>query len=82
MKIRNIIPFILTLLITSCDGSYQSNDDEMVSELKSNDKKFVAVGDSGTILTSSDGTSWTLKTSGTIQRLRGVSYEDGTKIQY
>ena len=73
MKIRNIIPFILTLLITSCDGSYQSNDDEMVSELKTNDMKFVAVGASGTILTSSDGTSWTSRTSGTSSGLNGVT---------
>ena len=32
-------------------------------------KDFVAVGDSGTILTSSDGTTWTSRTSGTSNEL-------------
>ena len=63
-----------------CDGSYQSNKDEMVSELKSNDKKFVAVGSSGTILTSSDGTSWTSRTSGTSSGLNGVTYGKSTFV--
>ena len=35
---------------------------------------FVSVGESGTILTSSDGTSWTERTSGTSKYLRGVTY--------
>ena len=35
---------------------------------------FVAVGDSGTILTSSDGTTWTSRTSGTTTNLRGITY--------
>ena len=36
---------------------------------------FVSVGQSGTILTSSDnGTSWTSRTSGTSNRLNGVTY--------
>ena len=74
MRFKDFIIFILTLLIFGCDGSYQSNDDEMVSELKSNDKKFVAVGSSGTILTSSDGTSWTKRDSGTSEQLYGVTY--------
>ena len=37
-------------------------------------KGFVAVGDSGTILTSSDGTSWTSRTSGTSNHISGVNY--------
>ena len=37
---------------------------------------FVAVGGSGTILTSSDGTSWTSRTSGTSNSLTGVSYSE------
>ena len=62
-----------------CDGSYQSNKDEMITELKTYDnntesEKFVAVGSSGTILTSSDGTSWTSRTSGTSSGLQGVTY--------
>ena len=38
---------------------------------------FVSVGDTGTILTSSDGTSWTKRTSGTSDTLRGVTYGNG-----
>ena len=80
MNIRDCIIFIITLLIIGCDGSYQSNDDEMVTELKSNDKKFVSVGDLGTILTSSDGISWTSRTSGTTQSLYDVSYGGSTFV--
>ena len=39
---------------------------------------FVTVGDSGTILTSPDGTSWTKRTSGTIYNLNGVTYGNGS----
>ena len=35
---------------------------------------FVVVGDSGTILTSSDSISWTTRSSGTISHLRGLNY--------
>ena len=38
---------------------------------------FVSVGYSGTILTSPDGTSWTSRTSGTPDDLRGVTYGNG-----
>ena len=38
---------------------------------------FVTVGHSGTILTSSDGTSWTERTSGTSDYLYGVIYGNG-----
>ena len=38
---------------------------------------FVTVGDSGTILTSPDGTSWTKRTSGTSEYLFGVTYGNG-----
>ena len=87
MKFKNFIIFILTLMIFGFDGSYQSNDDEMVTELKTYDNstdnstesvKFVAVGESGTVLTSSDGTSWTSRTSGTTNDLNGVPYGNST----
>jgi hypothetical protein len=38
---------------------------------------FVAVGDSGTILTSPDGVTWTIATSGTNSDLSGVTYDNG-----
>ena len=44
------------------------------------DKKnemFVTVGDSGTILTSSNGTSWTKRISGTSNNLYGITYGNG-----
>ena len=73
-----------------CDGSYESNKDEMVTELKTYDNDtsscpssacvFVAVGEAGIILTSSDGNSWTSRTSGTSQGLKSVSYRDNTFV--
>ena len=59
-----------------CDGSYESNDDEMVTELNRNALKFMAVGDSGTVLTSSDGKSWTIRDSGTSQSLYSITIRD------
>ena len=40
----------------------------------------VAVGNSGTILTSSDGTDWTTRTSGTTDNLLGVDYGISTFV--
>jgi len=42
--------------------------------------KFVAVGNSGTILTSTDGTTWTSRTSGTTQHLTDVTYGNSTYV--
>ena len=39
---------------------------------------YVAVGQSGRILTSSNGTSWTTRTSGTTSNLIGVTYGNST----
>jgi len=41
---------------------------------------FVAVGDIGTVLTSSDGATWTVRTSGTRNYLRGVAYGNNTFV--
>jgi hypothetical protein len=38
---------------------------------------WVAVGNSGTILTSPNGTTWTSRSSGTTQNLRGIAYDGG-----
>ena len=40
-------------------------------------KLFVSVGEDGTILTSSDGNSWTERTSGTSEDLYEVTYGNG-----
>lgn len=39
--------------------------------------KFVAAGEDGIILTSTNGVDWQAQTSGTIQSLRGVTYGNG-----
>src|SRR5690606_20008532 len=41
---------------------------------------WVVVGDGGTILTSTNDTTWTSRTSGTTQHLRGVAYGDGLYV--
>ena len=41
---------------------------------------FVAVGGYGTIITSSNGTKWTRKPSGTKAKLRAISYGNGTLV--
>ena len=47
MKFKNFIILTLTFLIIGCDGSYQSNDDEMLYEIDPFLKSggFVVVGD-------------------------------------
>ena len=42
--------------------------------------KYVAVGGSGTILTSSDGISWTSRTSGISNSFYGVTYANSTFV--
>ena len=46
----------------------------MSSQSHTSSVSFVAVGTSGTILTSSDGTTWTSRTSGTSNALNDVAY--------
>ena len=63
---------LLSFTIISCgsdDGS-KSTDNTL----------YVSVGESGTILTSSDGTSWDNRTSGTSYGLQGVTYGNGTFV--
>ena len=43
-------------------------------------QSFVSVGNSGTILTSSDGILWTKRTSGKWEYLSGVTYGNGTFV--
>ena len=45
-------------------------------------KPIVAVGNAGTILTSSDGTSWTLQTSGVSSDLNAICYQDKGTYKY
>jgi len=48
----------------------------MLDDVTFGNSTFVTIGDSGTILTSSDGITWTSRTSGTTERLFGVTSKE------
>ena len=64
---------IITVFISSC----KSSDD---SSTTTSSGLFIAVGGSGTLLTSSDGTTWTAQTTGTTNALRAVAYDGSSKL--
>ncbi len=76
-------------IYTSPDGTswterYDSNSGS-VSNIRLNDVAYgggyyVAVGDNGTIVRSTDGISWSTVSSGTSTDLQGVSYGDGVFV--
>ena len=65
--------FIFSLAVISC----KSSDDEDLPSSANSNGLFVTVGNVGSILTSSDGISWTERTSGTTNNLHGVTYGGG-----
>ena len=67
--------FLFSLTVISC----KSSDDDITSSTSSTGL-FVTVGDNGIILTSSDGISWTKRTSGTTKNLYGVTYGNSTFV--
>ena len=67
---------IFSLAVISCKSS---DDDDLPSSTSSNGL-FVTVGNVGSILTSSDGISWTERTSGTTNNLYGVTYGGGLLV--
>jgi hypothetical protein len=75
---KNILHFILisffSLTLISCSSDDSSSSTDSSSGL------FIAVGASGTLLTSSDGTTWTAQTSGTSNNLRSVAYDGSSKL--
>ena len=75
-KVLHIILIsIFSLTIFSC--AKDTDEDETTTTTTT--KSYVSVGDSGTILTSSDdGTSWNSMTSGTTNLLWGVNYGNST----
>jgi len=68
-----ILISLFSLTIFSCSSS----DD---SKTTTSSVSFVAVGNSGTLLTSSDGITWTSRTSGTTKSLNGITYANNTFI--
>jgi len=85
-KILHIILISLfSLTVFSC--AKDTDEDETTSSSSSSGtttpttpESYVAVGDSGTILTSPDGTTWTSRTSGTTEQLHGVTYANSTFV--
>jgi len=67
--------FLFSLTVISC----KSSDDDITSSTSSTGL-FVTVGDNGIILTSSDGISWTKRTSVTTNNLYGVTYGNSTFV--
>ena len=74
---------LLAVFIVGGCGNFSGNYEEIESSTSSDNTTssdstvpFVAVGDSGTILTSSNGTSWSSRTSGTTETLQGVTYKE------
>jgi hypothetical protein len=73
--------FLFSFIIISC--AKKSSDDSKTSTdntTTTSSGLFVAVGDNGKILTSSDGTTWTSRTSGTTEYLRGGAYGNSTFV--
>ena len=69
--IFSVLLFSFTMI--SCGGS---DDDVTVST----NGLFVTVGDNGIILTSSDGTAWDNRISGTTYNLVGITYVNSTFV--
>lgn len=53
---------------------------EYLNSVIHGDGAFVAVGDMGTILTSPDSVTWTIRSSGTDVSLHGVTYGNSTFV--
>ena len=69
--------FLFSFTIISCGEKEESTDSTATT---TSNPLFVAVGDNGTIITSSDGTTWTSRTSGTTEKLRGGAYGKSTLV--
>jgi hypothetical protein len=96
MKSQKLFSFILilTLIVTSFLLSGNSNADPLdhwhwrnplpqgnhLSAMAYGNGAFVAVGDSGTTLTSPDGATWTARSSGTTNGLLGIAYGNGAFV--
>ena len=80
MKFINLFGFIILMIsLVSCA---KKDSETSKSETKTFSKPgFVAVGNNGTIATSSsDATTWTLQSSGVTSTLFGISYNNGLLV--
>jgi hypothetical protein len=75
-KILHVI--LISLFILTVNSCAKKSDDS--SSSSTSIELFIAVGGSGTILTSPDGTTWTAQTSGTSNDLRSVAYDGSSTI--
>ena len=79
-KKSNLLILLAVFIVGGC-GNFSGNYEEIESSTSSDTTtssdstaSFVAVGGDGTILTSSDLTTWTSRTSGTSNSLNGVTF--------
>ena len=77
---KKILYFILISLfsLTVISSCAKKEDEAASTNCTSSDVSFLAVGTSGTILTSADGTCWTAQTSGTTNNLRAFAIKPST----
>jgi len=68
-----ILISLFSLTVISCSEDKEESTTDTTTTTTSS-PLFVAVGNAGTILTSSDGTSWYNRSSGTTSNLGGVTY--------
>ena len=91
LQCKTIVIIVLFLEVILITGGCSKKDDAEIYEKYGNTnwtnddtttstKFYVSVGDEGTILTSSDGTTWTSRTSGTTNILNGVAYGNNTIV--
>ena len=91
LQCKTIVILVLFIEVILITGGCSKKDDAEIYEKYGNTngtnddtttstKLYVSVGDEGTILTSSDGTTWTSRTSGTTNILNGVAYGNNTIV--
>lgn len=80
---RSIV-FVCLVFASTCFGQSKWDwmnpappEDELLSYVTYINNQFVAVGDNGRILTSTDGKTWSIKYTGTIYRINSVIYGNG-----
>ena len=85
LQCKTIVIIVLFLEVILITGGCSKKDDAEIYEKYGNTngtnddtttstKLYVSVGDEGTILSSSDGTTWTSETSATAYNLMGITY--------